>query len=329
MNKSKYSILNFVFLILASVSLSGCSVYDDTMDCDPSYKVRFIYDWNMSGGDGFPAQVKSISLWVFDHSTGDLVKKYTDSGEALASGSYLMDLKDLKPGVYDFIAWGGLEGNSSFKIADDIVKASDLQCSLVTKDQNGKIVSDTLLSPLFYGSLYNQTLEDVRGESVVYKVYLMKDTNNINLSLQHMSEEVLDARDFTIYLIDNNARLDYDNSPFPDPMVYYYPWHTSSGSLGMTGDDLNYVQAEISTCRLMADRNPIITIIDNNSGATVYSIPIVQWAKELRSQLNMDMEDQEYLDREHEYTIMLHLLDEEGGWKAASIVINGYEIQNK
>lgn len=41
------------------------------------------------------------------------------------------------------------------------------------------------------------------------------------------------------------------------------------------------------------------------------------------------MSDQEYLDCEHEYTIMLYLIDREGegGWRAGSIVINGYEIE--
>lgn len=307
---------------------TGCSVYDDTKDCDPTYKVRFIYKWNMSGGDGFPSQVTSISLWVFDHATGNFVAKYSDAGEALSKTGYLLEMPGLKPGTYDFIAWGGLEGSKSFTIPSDISNIKDLTCSLVTEQSNGETYSDTRLSPLFYGNLENQKVEDARGETLIYTVYLMKDTNNINISLQHYSDEILDDKDFTIYMTDSNANLDYDNSLLSSPVVYYYPWDISSGYLDMAGEDLNYVKFELSTSRLMADQNPIITIIDNETGSTVYSIPIVEWAKELRNQENMSMTHQEYLDREHEYTIMLYLIDKEGegGWKAGSIIINGYEI---
>lgn len=318
----------FPIACLPLLSATACSVYDEEQDCDPIYKMRFIYDWNMSGGDGFPSQVNSVDLWVFNHDSGNLVAKYSDSGEALAQKGYLLSLTDLQPGNYDFIAWCGLEGSDSFSVPSDISTEKDLTCSMTTGNRDGKSFSDSYLSPLFYGSLSNQEVEDVRGETVVYPMHLMKDTNNINISLQHSNEEILDADDFTIYMTDANANLDFDNSLLSSPLIYYYPWDITSGILDTSADGLNYIKFELSTNRLMADQNPIITIIDNESGSTVYSIPIVEWAKVLRSEQNMSMSDQEYLDREHEYTIMLYLVDNEGsgGWKAASIVINGYEI---
>ena len=313
---------------LPLLSATGCSVYEDEQDCDPVYKMRFVYDWNMSGGDGFPSQVKSVNLWVFNHDSGVLVARYSDAGEALAQKGYLLNLTDLRPGNYDFIAWCGLEGSQSFSVPSDISTEKDLTCSMKTASRDGKAVSDICLSPLFYGSLNDQTVKDVRGETVVYTMYLMKDTNNINISLQHSNDEILDADDFSIYMTDANANLGFDNSLLSGPLVYYYPWDISSGYLDSSADGLNYIKFELSTNRLMADQNPVITIIDRESGATVYSIPIVEWAKVLRSQQNMSMTDQEYLDREHEYTIMLYLVGDEGsgGWKAASIVINGYEM---
>lgn len=318
----------FAIACLPLLTSTGCSVYDDDQDCDPVYKMRFIYDWNMSGGDGFPSQVSSVSLWVFNHESGSLAAKYSDAGDALAQKGYLLDLTGLQPGNYDFIAWCGLEGSQSFSVPSDISTEKDLTCSMTTGSRDGKSFSDSCLSPLFYGSLNNQAVDDVRGETVVYTMYLMKDTNNINISLQHSNEDILDADDFTIYMTDANANLDYDNSLISSPTVYYYPWDISSGVLDPSADGLNYIKFELSTNRLMADQNPIITIIDKESGSTIYSIPIVEWAKVLRSEQNMSMSDQEYLDREHEYTIMLYLVDNEGsgGWKAASVVINGYEI---
>ena len=306
-------------------TLSGCSVFDEDQNCAATYQVRFVYDMNMSGGDGFPSQVSSISLWVFDHETGDFVAKYSDSGEALSSNSYRMDISDLKPGNYDFIAWGGLEGSESFSVTSDVTAKEDLKCTMATVTKNGVATSSDLLTPLFYGSLDNQEFKDDNGE-YLYTVYLMKDTNNINISLQHMSEESLLASDFTVYMVDANGNLNYNNALLPGSQIYYYPWSTGSGEIDMPGEDLNYVRVELSTCRLMADKNPVITILDNETGTTVYSIPIVEWAKKLRSMQNLSMTDQDYLDREHEYTIMLYLTDEESGWHAANIVINGFEM---
>ena len=315
------------YLLMVGLLLSACGlINEDQGDCNPTYNVKFVYEMNMSGGDGFSSQVTSISLWVFDHTTGKFVKRYDDSGSMLAQPGYVMELTDLDPGTYDFIAWGGLGENSSFSVPSNIETVNDLKCTMHTVTVDGVTSSNTLLSPLFYGSLSSQTLKEEYG-NYTYTVELMKDTNNINLSLQHMSEETLDVNDFTIYMYDENGLLASDNSLLPSSEIKYTPWSTQSGEIDMPGDDLNFIKAEISTCRLMADQNPIITIIDNDTGNVVYSIPIVDWAKKLRSIQNLSMDDQEYLDREHEYTVMLYLVSENEGWKAVSIVINGFEME--
>lgn len=313
-------------LSLVSLLLTGCAIYEEDQDCDPVYKIRFIYEWNMSGGDGFPAQVKSISLWVFDHETGKLVNKYSDAGTHLSQKGYLLELKDLKPGNYDFIAWGGLQGSESFSVPSDIVWENDLTCSLNTVLKDGRYTSDSLLSPLFYGSLDDLTVEDVRGEKI-YTMPLIKDTNNITLSLQHTSEELLDFNDFSFYMTDINANLSSSNKLLSSPTVYYYPWSVTDTDIDLTGDVLNFIKIEISTSRLMADNNPYIYIFNEETGETVYQIPVVGWAKELRSIMNLDLTDQEYLDKEHEYNIMVQLIDDKNGWKATSIVINGYDLE--
>ena len=324
--RQKYRAVGASLMALMILLFSGCSIYDKEEDCDPVYKVKFIYDMTMSGGDAFSSQVNSVDLWVFEHESGEFVAKYSDAGSQLASKSYYLELTDLKPGTYDFIVWGGLENSRSFSVPSEVASLSDLKCTLKTQTQNGQPVSDQLLSPLFYGSLIDQSLLDKPGEHV-YTVNLMKDTNNINLSLQHMSDETLDASEFTIYMTDTNGNLSYSNNTLAEEDVYYYPWSLKSGAIDMPGEELNYIRAEISTSRLMADSSPVITIKANETGNTVYSIPIVEWAKVLRSQQNMSMTDQEYLDREHEYTIMLYLSAENEGWKAVSIVINGYEMK--
>lgn len=309
-----------------AVSLPSCGIYDNQDDCGAFIDIRFVYDMNMSGGDGFPAQVSSINLWLFDHETGRCVGEYSDSGEALSKEGYRLRLSDIKPGRYDFIAWGGLGENASFSVPSYINGRSDLNCTMHTIEFNRTTVSNTLLTPLFYGSLEDVEIEGNLTE-YTFSMPLMKDTNNINISLQHLSDEKLDASEFSIFMVDANGDLNYDNSLAQGARsITYYPWSTISGAIDFPDEDLNYVKAELSTCRLMADSNPVITIVDNDTHSTVYSIPIVEWAKKLRSMQNLSMEDQEYLDREHEYSIMLYLADEDNGWKTTSIVINGFQM---
>ena len=75
----------------------------------------------------------------------------------------------------------------------------------------------------------------------------------------------------------------------------------------------------------MKDSDARINIVANETGELVYSIPIVEWALKLRSEQYSDMEDQEYLDREDQYNVMLYL-DNDKGWKAAQILINGWRV---
>ena len=312
-------------LVLLAAGLSGCeSLYDAEGACDPVYKARFIYDMNMSGGDGFPSQVRSVSLWAFHHADGSFAGLFSDAGDALAADGYRLDLSGLQPGDYDFIAWCGLDGERSFSVPPAVATAADLTCDLQTTVQDGVPVSRSLLSPLFYGSLTQETLPDAAGEHTL-TVRLMKNTNNINISLQQTGGEALDPADFTICMTGANGSLASDNIPSGE--ITYYPWSVRSGTTDLAEEKVHFIQAEISTGRLMADRHPVITITDNAAGRTVYAIPIVEWAKKLRSLQHLAMDDQEYLDREHEYTVMLHLVNEAGGWKAVSIVINGYEIE--
>ena len=316
-----------VLIAATVILLSGCNViFDDIEECESTHNIRFVYDMNMSGGDGFGSQVKSVSLWVFEHSSGKFIKRFDDAGEALSKPGYLLSLPGLDPGTYDLIAWGGLGESSSFSVPSAISEINDLNCTLHTVDIKGVTSSNTLLSPLFYGSLHSLTISD-DGKDHTYTIYLMKDTNNINISLQHSSDEILNAGDFTIFMDDANGFLSSENRLLPSGDIQYLPWSVKSGTIDMAGENLNFIQSEISTSRLMADRNPVIKIIDKAAGTIVYSIPIVEWAKKLRSLQNLSIGDQEYLDREHEYTIMLYLVSEPEGWKAASIVINGYELE--
>lgn len=331
-------------LLLPLTSCEDSFLFDKEGDCEPHYYMRYVFDMNMNYADAFASKVHSVNLFVFDAETGEFVKELTETGAVLDvepwDGGYLMPL-DLKPGRYEFVAWCGLDNNKDhFTVGRDIKNKEDLICRMAREiDGEGNHSQNEMLTPLFHGTTI-EVLPDNEG-TYIYTTYLIKDTNNINISMQHISGLPLTKEMFTVKMVEGNGLMHYDNSLLDDNDVTYSPWTVSQGIVDAYGDvdvvgteapefdpdAINFFKAELSTARLMADRDPKIVITDNETGNVVYTIPIVQWAKMLRSEQHSNMTDQEYLDREDEYNIMLYL-DHKEGWKAARIFINSWRVVN-
>lgn len=317
------------------VTLQSCDnsfIYEDLPECERHYYVSYVFNMNMSYADAFAAKVNSVTLLIFNPETGELVSTYTDSGDALKATGYRMEV-ELEPGEYELIAWCGLENNNSlFTLPEEMSHRSHAHCRMDRDyDNDGRAVQNKWLPHLFHGKITAE-FPDLDGDHEV-TVPLVKDTNNINISLQHVSGLPLTSDMFTVTLTEGNGHMAFDNSLIEEEDIDFYPWHVADGNVDLAGTrgeeepTLNYFKAELSTPRLMADRNPRINITDNATGNTVYSIPIIQWALEFRSAQHASMPDQEYLDREDEYNVMLYLDNkEDGGWIAASIFINGWRV---
>ena len=325
-------------VLAAAFCCTACgSVFDDEGDCTPYYFMRFVYDMNMLRADAFSTQVSSVDLYVFDAETGAYVKHFSDKGEVLASGNYRMPLADLKPGKYEFVAWCGLADNDNdFTVPQSISKPEDLKCTMARSRDAIGAYSNHNLHALFHGAL-SVELPDMEGEHV-YTIRLTKDTNNINLSLQHTSG-TLDPDRFEVTMTDENGLMACDNSLLTDEQIEYRPWSLRNGTLDVAtsraddegpsdGKEAGFLIAELSTARLMADHDCRINIVDKQEGRTVFSIPLIQWALMLRSANHASMGDQEYLDREDEYNLMVFLADSKESWMAMEIVINGWHIIN-
>lgn len=329
------ALMALAFLALPFTSCSDGFIFDEEGDCTPKYYVKYVFDMNMQYADAFPSKVESVTLFMFDKTTGELAATYTESGEALKADGYMMKV-DVDPGEYELLAWCGLENNDDhFTLPEAITLPEHAHCTMARDyDETGRAFQNNRLNSLFHGKIY-ATFPEEYGEYVV-TVPLIKDTNNINISMQHVAGEPLTADMFTVTMTEGNGHLAHDNSIIEDEDIDFLPWHVADGIVDITGsraDDeetpLNYFKAEISTSRLMADRNPRINITDNATGEVVYSIPIVQWALEFRSAVHSEMDDQEYLDREDEYNVMLYLDNKDDrGWLAATIYINGWRVVN-
>lgn len=325
----------FAQLVLAAAVLgTSCErIFEYEGDCDALYYVEFSYKMNMEFAEAFSQQVESVDLYVFDAKTGAFIKNYAEAGEALKNENYRMAV-DLQPGTYEFVAWCGLKDGSLFDLKRTAAVNSDLTCKLQYKVEGGLPYSDEELGLLFHGKKID-TLPDAAGEHVV-TIDLVRDTNNINLSFSQIGDAGMAEGQFSVSMVDDNGSMNYDNTLQPDLAIDYRPWTeryftteynaaAAAAEEDAEEDAFNTYKAEISTARLMADHSPKIVITDNETGNVIYSIPIVEWAKEMRSERYASMDDQEYLDRQHDYDVMLYLKDDaKQGWIAVSIEINGW-----
>lgn len=359
------------------------SVYDGEGDCDPRYYVKFVFDMNMEFADAFNEQVQSVDLWIFDKATGQLVSHVADSGDALAKEGYKLPI-DVKPGEYRIVSWCGLEGNRHFNVNSNITSVSDPTVKMVREYAETGAVSDQNLDELFHGIIdisvpdWNDIQDvmykggdmpkqtEVFGTRTVYEpeyrwdevkqqyditfvVSLIRDTNNITLTLEHLSGQ-FNLDQLCIEMVDNNGTMYHDNElNESDEMITYYPWRTATGTLDQ-GElsskeyDINdpgnkdnryadFVTTEISTARMTTDHEKVIRIWYKDTKQTVFQLPVTRWATQLRSAKNYKdpsgrpISDQEYLDRENQYDLIVFLQDDgRGGWVAVQVVINGWHI---
>ena len=78
--------------------------------------VGFKFDFNLKYADAFRNEVTSVAVYAFDQS-GKFVTKATESGVPLSQEGYTLTIPGLKPGVYDLVAWCGLQDSAAFRTA--------------------------------------------------------------------------------------------------------------------------------------------------------------------------------------------------------------------
>lgn len=340
--------MNFKTAILptaAILMLSSCNnpVFDEEGDCDVNYYINFVYDMNLKWADAFPSEVHSVNLYAFDNN-GKFVKEFTAAGSEIDEPGYQMQL-DLTPGDYQFVAWCGLdnEGASeeSFSVPDlqvGVTTIEELSCSLNTamNSEYGEY-SKSRLYFLYHGYLAANLPDAQDGIDRYYTVYLTKDTNHIQVTLQQIDENLeTDAikMDFTAA----NGIMGWNNALASDSQVTYLPWNIQSDVVAVSGDgendeviEYNGIIADFSTCRLMADDadNVWLTVVRAEDDNLIARIPFIKYALISKSYYEMayghQMTDQEFLDREDEYTLTI-FLDKGMRWLYTEIDILEWKV---
>ncbi len=336
--------INFIKLTTfgSLVASAGCSIInDDLPECTDKLQVKFIYDYNLKFSDAFPQEVKSVNVWAFD-SNGAFVWSGSASGDSLRSEDFAIETP-LPAGTYDFVSWCGLKGNDDFDLATYTpTLKEELEVKLKTIQEGSDHISSSFLPSLYQGmvSSYKYTINPNANSVSTVTIPLIKDTNNIRVLLQRYNGEELSADDFEVKISIPDAWLAWNNDVLAaGPMVTYEPWETKYGTASMpdptgpagTVTSVSSLLYEFSSSRLIAGSNAVLTVIRTSDNVPVIQIPIIDYFLMVKGHYEKPdgkplTDDQEYLDRQDDYSI-LFFIDENNGWYMGyGIYINKWAV---
>lgn len=342
-------------LFLSIIGTSCGSIYDDQSNCPRGVSLRLVYEYHMErGANAFPSNVDCITVFVFNKK-GDYVTQFSETSTALQNENYRMILP-LEAGDYDLVVYGGLACRErTFELTTDFgspsaagAKRSDMGVTL-PRDADG--VSDKLLHDVenrtggcFYGTLSLSLIEDDYREETVY---MMKNTNNIQVILQEIdSPYTVDYADYDYKIVDDNFVLDGSNSfveiATADYQPCYKPYAAQNRTMGYVEYDnrngawleeskeqpVQVACAEFSTSRLFVEHMPTarLVITERKSGDTIIDIPLIKYLAGIRGfGDNWIKSEQEFLDRQSRWTMMFFL--QRGVWANMRISVNWWTVR--
>lgn len=337
LSKKLHSIsINSAAFAAVIFALPACSLVtqDGIDECPAQLSVTFTYDRNIKFADAFPNEVKSVNVWAFDKA-GNPVWSASQSGDALSAKGFRIDT-DLPEGSYDFVSWCGLKDNGDFDL-DTYTPTSkeELEVRLKTVADQSAHVSASDLPGLYHGmSSVTYTIDPYKPTFETVNISLTKDTKDIRVLLQHLDGSSIDNRDFDVTITDANSWLAYDNDVISAcPLVTYKPWNIKYGQV--TAPDaapsskavttVASLLFELSTSRLMVDANAVLTVHRNTDGQDIIRIPLIDYLLLVKGHYG-NMTDQDYLDRQDDYSIVF-FIDKSSNWYLAEgIYINGWAV---
>lgn len=355
--------LSILGVLCLAMGFSSCeSIFDNEPNCRLGVALNFVFEYHMEpGANAFPANVDCVSVLVFDNN-GNYIKHLDETSDALRNPEYRMELP-LEVGQYHLVVYGGVTcDKAAFEFEPDwLTRAGntkdDIRVTLpLDNDGQSKVQLHDIeqrTGGLFYG-IHNVTItehdysETLREETV----YLMKDTNNIQIILQELSSPYqIDYKDYDFRIVDDNFVLDGYNNPvyiatdtFQPEYAPYATYNQTMGyvELGREGtqveeDEERPVQvacAEFSTSRLFIEhiataRLHVISrkVKDSNGeNKVIIDLPLIKYLTAVRGFGDSWIKsDQEFLDRQSRWTMMFFL--QHDVWVNARISVNWWTVR--
>lgn len=344
--------LRHALLSLAALTaMAACdsAIYDEEGDCSVKYRVKLTYTKNLKWADAFPAEVTHVALYAFD-TDGSLAWSTTRTAEELHAADNCINV-EVEPGRYDLIVWAG--GTSTEPDAlrwalaggDNPAVKADLLCRLAVTpgDRAGSVVSDKDIHRLYHGSLTNIEMPEGYG-TYDYTIDLTKDTNFVRVILQHADGDPVNPEWFTFSITDTNTALDHNNDPASTDIVTYRPWAIVTAATETPDPDkiagraapghsraitnISSVIAEMTTSRLLTSCRPTLEVNCTQPGNEhlVARLDLISYFLMIKGSANRHVENQDFLDRQDDYSMML-ILDDNNRWNLnLGLYINSWRI---
>ena len=229
------------------------------------------------------------------------------------------------------MAWGGLMNEESFDLLADAkvgeTTLQEVQVKMHRKyNENGEAIVDEDLLPLYHGSM-PIVVSDEEG-TYRHTMSLTKNTNAVRILLHEMSGQQMDADQYIFEIKDNNGLYDWDNTLLNDEEITYSAWYQETGSADLEESraitSISVALAELTVGRMRADKSPILSIKNRQTGEEVVRIPLAEYALLVKGKYREQMSNQEYLDRQDEYSLTFFL--DEGVWLDTYILINSWRV---
>lgn len=303
--------------------LTSCdsAIYDYEGDCEPHYRVNFVYDYNMKFADAFSHEVGSVTLRLLD-ADGSVVWQRTDSGEALSQPGYYMDV-DCPPGTYSLHVWAEGDEGESFELASADAGLLNMLTARLPREDGG--VSGERLRDLYHGYVTSVTFPDTEGIHT-YTVPLTKDTNYLRVVLQQTSGEPLSPEDLEISITDDNGFLNPDNTLRQDERITYNPFGITPLKADIEDKGLcDGVLAEFSLSRLMDSHRSTSRLTVRSRDKEIFSVKLIDFLLMVKGIYYERLDDQEYLDRQDVWDLAF-IIDENQQWLATYIYINAWRV---
>lgn len=315
-----------------ALTLAGCeSVFDDEGDCAVSYRLTFRDDYNMLFADAFPHDIGALTVCAYNgDSTVAATFSHWPTGDR-----YSIDISTLTPGrTYSFVAWANYQNTPAFALTATEPGSHRAHMRMRLTDSLGVIATDIQRDgALFYGRLDSITLPKATEGDYAWELPLMRDTKTIRLLMQQVDNEPLKESDFDITITDENLVMDADNRA--TTAVTYRPWSLKAATADMPADAgvrssegttaVSALVAELSTGRLLTSHRAVLTITYIPEQRTVVRIPLTDYLLMVKGNYNRAMSDQEYLDRQSEYTLTF-FLGNGTQWLSSCIYINAWRV---
>ncbi len=318
----KNRVISTVIFTVLMLFFSCNIIYDDLDPCPRGVNLRFVFDYNMEYANVFPSKVDCYTLLIYDKQ-GNFLKSFSEEGDKLKDENYRLKI-DLPHGSYHFVVYGGITcRNRSFSFVHDPVNGmlSDLRVRM--NYRNG--MSDQLLHDFYHGAM------DVTVDGEMYQdmtIYMMRNTNHIRVLLQHLNGSSIPLDQFKILIEDDNTLFDAANNLISDGMILYTPWTMGKVRNDAAADDntspIGF--AEFSTSRFSVNVNNRLIVRRADNDEEVLNIPLNKYLLLLKSERFGQMDAQEFLDRENDWSIVF-FLDSKNIWINSRIIVNGWTVR--